>query len=43
MDVATQAALIRGRDDTLDSLEHVSAIRGYEAGLKSEMRVSVIK
>ena len=43
MDVATQAALIRGRDDTLDSLEHASAIRDYEAGLKSEMRVSVIK
>jgi 3-isopropylmalate/(R)-2-methylmalate dehydratase small subunit len=43
MDVATQAALIRGRDDTLDSLEHASAIRDYEAALKSEMRVSVIK
>ena len=43
MDPATQTALIRGRDDTLDSLEHAGAIRDYEAGLKSEMRVSVIK
>ena len=43
MDDATQTALIRGRDDTLDSLEHAAAIRDYEAGLKSEMRVSVIK
>lgn len=40
---ATQTALIRGRDDTLDSLKHAGAIRDYEAGLKSEMRVSVIK
>jgi 3-isopropylmalate/(R)-2-methylmalate dehydratase small subunit len=43
MDDATQTALIRGRDDTLDSLEHAGAIRDYEAGLKCEMRVSVIK
>lgn len=43
MDSATQTALIRGRNDTLDSLEHAGAIRDYEAGLKSEMRVSVIK
>jgi len=43
MDDATQTALIRGRDDTLDSLEHAAAIRDYEAGLKSKMRVSVIK
>ena len=43
MDDATQTALIRGRDDTLDSLEHAGAIRDYEAGLKNEMRVSVIK
>lgn len=40
---ATQTALIRGRDDTLDSLKHAGAIRDYEAELKSEMRVSVIK
>ena len=43
MDNATQTALIRGRDDTLDSLEHAGAIREYEAELKNEMRVSVIK
>ena len=43
MDDATQTALIRGRDDTPDSLEHAGAIRDYEAGLKCEMRVSVIK
>ena len=43
MDNATQTALIRGRDDTLDSLEHAGAIRDYEAELKNEMRVSVIK
>ena len=43
MDDATQVALIRGRDDTLDSLEHAGAIRGYEAALKREARVSVIK
>ena len=40
---ATQTALIRGRDDTLDTLKHAGAIRDYEAELKSEMRVSVIK
>ena len=33
MDDATQTALIRGRDDTLDSLEHADAIRDFEAGL----------
>jgi len=43
MDDATQTALIRGRDDTLDSLEHADAIRNFEAGLNDEMRVSVIK
>ena len=43
MDDATQTALIRGRDDTLDTLEHADAIRDYEAGLNSEMRVSVIQ
>ena len=43
MDDATQVALIRGRNDTLDSLEHAGAIRGYEAALKREARVSVIK
>ena len=43
MDDATQVALIRGRDDTLDSLEHAGAIRDYEAALKREAWVSVIK
>jgi 3-isopropylmalate/(R)-2-methylmalate dehydratase small subunit len=43
MDDATQTALIRGSDATLDSLEHAGAIRDFEAGLNNEMRVSVIK
>ena len=43
MDDPTQAALIRGGDDTLDSLEYADAIRGYEATLGGKMRVSVIK
>ena len=43
MDDATQTSLIRGRDDTLDSLEHAAAIRDFEAGLDDSMRVSVIK
>jgi 3-isopropylmalate/(R)-2-methylmalate dehydratase small subunit len=43
MDDATQTALIRGRDDTLDTLDHAGAIRDYEAGLNNEMRVSVNK
>jgi len=43
MDDATQTALIQGRNDTLDTLEHADAIRDYEAGLNSEMRVSVNK
>ncbi len=43
MDDATQTGLIRGRDDTLDTLEHAGAIRDYEAGLNKEMRISVLK
>ena len=43
MDDATQSALIRGGDDTLDSLEYADAIRDFEAGLRDGMRVSVIK
>lgn len=43
MDDATQTALIRGRDDTMDSLEYVDAIRAFEAGLSDTMRVSVIR
>ena len=43
MDDATQTSLIRGRDDTLDSLEYAAAIREFEAGLDDAMRVSVIK
>ncbi len=43
MDDATRTSLIRGRDDTLDSLEHAGAIRDFEAGLDDRMRVSVIK
>ncbi len=43
MDDATRTSLIRGRDDTLDSLEHADAIREFEAGLDDSMRVSVSK
>lgn len=43
MDDATQAALIRGGDDTLGSLEYADAIRAYEAKLGDKRRVSVIK
>ena len=43
MDDATRAALIRGGDDTMDSLEYAQAIRAYEASLTDKMRVSVIK
>lgn len=43
MDEATQTSLIRGRDDTLDSLEHAGAIRDFEAAMDGGMRVSVIK
>ena len=43
MDDATQTALIRGRDDTLDSLEYADAIHAFEANLDDKMRVSVRK
>ncbi|MCP4886308.1 MAG: 3-isopropylmalate dehydratase small subunit, partial [Planctomycetaceae bacterium] len=43
MDDATRTSLIRGRDDTLDSLEHAGAIRDFEAGLDDRMRINVIK
>lgn len=43
MDDATRTSLIRGRDDTLDSLEHAGAIRDFEARLDDRMRISVIK
>jgi 3-isopropylmalate/(R)-2-methylmalate dehydratase small subunit len=43
MDDATRTSLIRGRDDTLDSLEHAGAIRDFEARLDEGMRVSVLK
>ena len=43
MDDATRTSLIRGRDDTLDSLEHAGAIRDFEARLDDRMRVSVSK
>jgi 3-isopropylmalate/(R)-2-methylmalate dehydratase small subunit len=43
MDEATQASLIRGRDDTLDTLEYTSAIQNYETKLDDRMRVNVIK
>ena len=43
MDEATQASLIRGRDDTLDTLEYTSAIQNFETKLDDRMRVNVIK
>lgn len=43
MDDATRTSLIRGCDDTLDSLEHAGAIREFEAGLDDRMRISVIR
>ena len=43
MDDATQTSLIRGRDDTLESLEYAGAIRDFKAGLSERMRVSVMK
>lgn len=43
MDDATQASLIRGGDDTVDTLNYSDAIRTYEAGLNAKMCVSVIK
>ncbi len=39
----TRIALIRGRDDTLDTLSYASAIREFETGLDEKMRISVIK
>jgi len=43
MDDATRAALIRGGDETRDTLEYSQAIRDFEAGLTDKMRVCVIK
>ena len=43
MDDATLTSLIRGRDDTLDSLEYTDQISAFEAGLDNKMRVRVIK
>ncbi|MCL4148614.1 UNVERIFIED_CONTAM: hypothetical protein GTU68_021883 [Idotea baltica] len=42
MDDATQAALIRGGDETLDTLEYAQAIRDFEAALTDRMRVKVM-
>ncbi|MCV0429128.1 MAG: 3-isopropylmalate dehydratase small subunit [Roseibium sp.] len=43
MDDSTRSALIRGGDDTLDTLTYADAIRAFEAGLDETMHVSVIK
>ena len=43
MDDATLTSLIRGRDDTLDSLEYTDQISTFESGLDDKMRVRVIK
>ena len=43
MDDATLTSLIRGSDDTLDSLEYTDQISAFEAGLDDKMRVRVIK
>lgn len=43
MDTATQSSLIKGEDDTLNSLNYSDAIREYENRLSETMRVSVLK
>ena len=43
MDASTQTSLIRGRDDTLDTLEYTNAIHNFETQLNDRMRVNVIK
>ncbi len=43
MDDATRAALLGGRDDTLDSLKLAESIRAYESTLTEKMQVSVIQ
>jgi 3-isopropylmalate/(R)-2-methylmalate dehydratase small subunit len=43
MDTSTQTSLIRGRDDTLDTLEYTNAIHNFETQLNDRMRVNVIK
>ena len=43
MDTSTQTSLIRGRDDTLDTLEYTNAIHNFENQLDDRMRVNVIK
>ncbi len=43
MDAATQSSLIKGEDDTLDSLNYSDNIRAYENTLSDAMRVSVLK
>ena len=43
MDAATQSSLIRGEDDTLNSLNYSDDIRAYESTLSDSMRVSVLK
>jgi 3-isopropylmalate/(R)-2-methylmalate dehydratase small subunit len=39
---ATQSALIEGRDDTLDTLNHADQVRSFEAALHPKQRVQVI-
>jgi 3-isopropylmalate/(R)-2-methylmalate dehydratase small subunit len=43
MDAATQSSLIKGEDDTLDSLNYSDNICAYENTLSDAMRVSVLK
>ncbi|MDB4558865.1 3-isopropylmalate dehydratase small subunit [Amylibacter sp.] len=43
MDAATQSSLIRGEDDTLNSLNYSDDIRAYESTLSDLMRISVLK
>ena len=43
MDDATRTSLMRGHDDTLDSLQYAGAISDFEAGLSERMWVSVMK
>ena len=43
MDNATRTSLIRGNDDTLDTLKQAAAIRDFEATLDDSMWVNVIQ
>ena len=43
MDEVTRQALLKNRDDTLDTLKLLSEIQAYEASLPDSSRVQIIK